>query len=258
MKYFFLNLFTLLCVSSIAFANDKDIPELPNPVRLVNNLSKTYPNFLSPQEESALESKLEMFSNETSNQIVVLIVDDLNGLEASEYAFKIIDKWGIGQAQEDNGVLLLIKPTKEDGGKKYFIAVGRGLEAVIPDITAKKIGENELVPYLKSGEFYQGIDQATSVIMGFAKGEFNTKKYNKKSNDKSVSGFVILVLIIIFFVVFFGKGGRGGGFTMGSSGIFFGGGYRGGGYGGFGGGSSGGFGGFGGGSSGGGGAGGSW
>lgn len=250
----------LLFFFSAYFAHAAVIPERPKPARLVNNLSAS--GFLSPDEENRLERKLEAFANETSNQIVIVIVDDLGGLEPFEYATNIGKEWGVGQSKEDNGVVILIKPTGGKGERKYFIATGLGLEGVLPDITCRQIEENELVPAFKAGKYYEGLDKTTDVIMSIAKGEYDSAAYgakNKNSSGKWKLGLLLLV-IIVFIIVSIKGGGRGnGGMSMGT-GFFLGSmlGGRGGFGGGGGGGSSGGFGGFGGGGFGGGGSGGSW
>ena len=117
---------------------NSQVADRPNPPRLYNNLSKQFPDFLNSTEAAQLEEKLEVFSNETSNQICVVIVDDLNGLDASSYAFKIGNTWGVGKADKDNGIVILIKPTETDGGRDLFIATGQGLEGAIPDLATKK------------------------------------------------------------------------------------------------------------------------
>lgn len=239
------------------------IPPQPNPPRLVNNLSKEFSDFFSQPEEEALERKLDAFAEKTSNQIVVLVVDDLAGMEPFEYATKVGEDWKVGNANEDNGIVVLIKPTGGKGERKTFIAVGRGLEGAIPDYTCNEIVENELLPAFKDGKFYEGVDKATEVLMALAKGEYNSDQYAKKNKKNDLLKVVIVLVVIIIFVVFLfrnNKGGKGGGFR---SGGFRSGGFYYGGFGGFGGGSSGGssgggFGGFGGGSFGGGGSGGSW
>ncbi len=256
---FFLSLL-LLCALTVFGQNG--IPDAPNPPRLVNNFSKEFPDFLSVDEQRLLENKLTAFAESTSNQIVIVIVDDLAGYEPAEFAYELGDKWGIGHEKEDNGIVILIKPTGGPGERKFFIATGKGLEGAIPDYTCRQIEEDELIPYLKSGEFYKGLDNTTDVLMKFAKGEYNSAKYAKKNGRKSKSTAIIVLLIIALFVFLLSKkGGRGGrgGMTMGPAGFFFmGSGFGSGG--GFGGGSSGGggFGGFGGGGFGGGGSGGSW
>jgi uncharacterized protein len=140
--------------------------------------------------------------------------------------------------------------------------VGYGLEGAIPDLTAKRIVENELIPNFKNNDNYTGLDKATDVLISLASGEYNSDAYGKKNKKGFPAGVLIPIIFLIIFILIRGsKGGRGGGMTMSSSGFLLGallgGGGRGG-FGGGGGGSSGGFGGFGGGGFGGGGAGGSW
>lgn len=259
-KYFSI-LFFLLIPILPSFGQEDGIPDAPNPPRLVNNLSKEFPNFISGAEQELLEQKLETFANETSNQIVIVIVDDLNGYEPVQFATEIGEKWKVGHEKEDNGIVILIKPTGGQGERKFFIATGKGLEGAIPDYTCREIEQNELIPNLKKGDFYAALDQTTTVLMSLAKGEYNSKQYAKKHGGQFslFKIIVILIIIIIFFISMFKRGGgRGNGFTMGSGGMFFGGFSSGSG---FGGGSSsggGGFGGFGGGGFGGGGSGGSW
>jgi uncharacterized protein len=237
------------------------VAERPSPQRLYNNLSKEFPNLLSEAEAATVEQKLEQFSNETSNQIAVVIVDDLNGLEASQYATELINKWGIGKQGKNNGIVILIKPTGGAGQRDLFIGVGYGLEGAIPDLATKRVRDEEMTPYMKEGDYYSAILKGTDRLMQLAKGEINTKDYSRQSLFERVSEknpfamFVIIIIGLIFINIFFRGGG--GGRTF-SSGRHFGGTSWGGSS--WGGGSSGGssWGGFGGGSSGGGGSGGKW
>ncbi len=251
--------FLLLLLSISSYAQSDGIPDRPNPPRLVNIYSES--GFISNDEQARLEQKLQTFANETSNQIVIIIADDLGGREPWEYAAKLGEKWGVGQKGNDNGIVILIKPSGGKGQRQYFIAPGRGLEGAIPDLTCRQIEENELLPNLKSGNYFDALDKTTNVLMSLAKAEYSSDAYGKKHSRKRLPmGLIIpLIFIILFVILRSGKGGGGsGGLSMGT-GFFLGsmlGGGRG--FGGGGGGSSGGFGGFGGGGFGGGGSGGSW
>lgn len=249
--HFFLA-FLFCVVSTLKIVGQDDIPNAPSPPKLYVNLSKQFPDFLSAEQASKLEKDLENFEKETSNEIVVVIVDDLNGYEKADYAIKLGEKWKIGKEKEDNGIVILIKPTKTNGKRTSFIATGRGLEGAIPDITCKRIVEKELNPNLKNNKNYEGISASLVVLKKLAKGEFNHKDYDKEEESPWWLNLLVILGIILF--VFFIRRNGGGGFTAGSSGFFYGGGF------GRGSGSSGGggFGGFGGGSFGGGGAGGDW
>jgi len=252
-------LFFLFSAITGVFAQDDGIPDRPSPPRLVNVLSTKGSSFLSPSEVSALESKLVEFSNQTSNQICIVIADDLHDMDPSDYATRVIRKWKVGQEKMNNGVVILVKPKTAGSEGEIFITTGYGLEGAIPDITCRKIEQEEILPKLKEGRNADGINAGVNVLMALAKGEYNSAAYAKKVGrrsrgigDNPVAIIVIVILVIIFMVI------RGGGVGGGGGGFWIGGGGFGGGGGGFGGGGGGGFGGFGGGSGGGGGAGGSW
>ncbi|MES2589018.1 MAG: TPM domain-containing protein [Bacteroidota bacterium] len=142
-----------------------DIPAKPHPARLVNNFSKEFPNFLSKKESKALEFKLQDFAKKTSNQIVIVIVDDLKGYEPGEFAMNLGNLWGVGQKEKDNGIVILVKPTGTAGDRKVQISVGLGLETIITDSYASEIVEKTLIPNFKLQEYYIGLDSATTLIM---------------------------------------------------------------------------------------------
>ena len=268
LKYFLTPLLLILALSVI---RAQDIPPRPQPPRLVNDFA----DILSPQQEQALENKLVRFNDTTSNQITIVTVNSLGDYDPAMFAYEIGDKWKVGQKKFDNGVVVLVKPKhgNSDRGKAY-IAVGYGLEPAIPDAIAKRIVENEMIPEFREGNYYEGLNKATNVLMQLASGEISAKGYGKKTGSGGTYTLVpfLVIFIVIILMKIFGnrssgmssKGGRGSGglwtglflgSMMGSSHSGSWGGFSGGGSG-FGGG--GGFGGFGGGSFGGGGAGGSW
>jgi uncharacterized protein len=223
------------------------IAQRPNPPKLYNNLSNEFQDFLSTTDAVTLENKLVKFSQETSNQICVVIVDDLNGLEAADYATKIINEWGVGKKGTNNGIVILVKPTGGANGRDLFIAIGYGLEGAIPDLATKRIREDEMYPYLKNGDNYTALDKATDKLMALAKGEINEKDYTRKRDPDSIFKTILLILtgIAFIYIFFFSKnnGGGGGGYTYSGSGRSFSSGgssFGGGGFGGFGGGGSGG------------------
>ena len=257
-------LIILLSIATISVIA-QDIPERPNPPRLVNDLA----NVLSDQEKQQLESELVQFNDQTSTQICIVTLPSLNGMEISDLSFKIGEKWGVGQKGKNNGIMIVFKPKSGSEKGAVFIAPGYGLEAVIPDAIANRIVSQEMIPHFRDGDIYGGFLAAATVLKSLASQEFTAADYEKKTggqkSEKGGGGFFIVIMIIIVLISLF-KGGRGGHYNSGGSLPFWlalgllGGGNRGGGsFGGFsGGGGGGGFGGFGGGSFGGGGAGGSW
>ncbi len=248
--FFLFLLFIIVRQSTFAFT----IPARPNPPRLVNDFA----NVLSPDENQLLESKLVAYSDSTSNQIAVVIVPSLDGDIIEQVAYRIGDSWGVGGKNQDNGMVILV--AVDD--RQVTMQTGRGMEGPVPDITAKKIIENIIVPEFKSNSYYAGLDKATDAIIKLAAGEFVDELENKPADEGLPAGLIFLMIIIILLIL--SRRNRGGGGILSRRGSFmgpilWGGGLgRGFGGGGFGGGGGGGFGGFGGGSFGGGGASGRW
>jgi len=194
-------LLIVLLAGTHAFSADDCFPKKPSAEnKLVYELQGI--DILSDQEEALLNNKLSKFARETSNQILVLTVDDLCGYDPAQFAFDIGEQWGIGQGKFDNGVVVLIKPSGGQGNRKTFIAVGYGLEAVIPDLTAKHIVDQELLPNFKQGNMYGGIDEATNVLMSLAIGEFNSGEYAKRSKKMPWAAMIpILLVVFIGFIL---------------------------------------------------------
>ncbi len=257
----------LLIIFSALTASAQQLPDKPKPPRIVNDFA----GVLSPQERDNLERQLVQFNRETSTQIAIVTVKSLDGTSVDDYAFKLGEKWGIGQKGKDNGVLILVKPKYGNEKGQAFIALGYGLEGVVPDAFANRIVDNEMIPHFRNNDYYSGLLAAMTRLTQLTKGEFTAENYMKQTSHKGkVGGGIgtIIFMIIIFFI--FSRAGSARKSSMGRSlpfwvflGMMGGGRSHGGswdsfsgGGGSFGGG--GGFGGFGGGSFGGGGAGGSW
>lgn len=266
LKIFFALLF--LGLSVIAFA--QLVPKKPAVLYPVYDQV----NLLTAAEKEQLNQKLIKFADSTSTEIVVIIIPNSGGEDVNYLATMYGEKWGIGEKEQDNGIVFLI--ATED--QKMAIQQGRGVEKYLTASVAGQILDYIVTPNFKQGLWYQGIDRGTTALMDAVQGKF--KPITKETSDHE--GLSVLQILVIAFFVFlilsflFGNKGGGGrnnndddedvilsrrGRRTYPGGFFpfpgsFGGGFGGGG---FGGGSGGGFGGFGGGGSfGGGGASGGW
>ena len=253
-----LQLILLLLLSQSLFA--QDIPAPMSPPRLVNDFG----NVFSETERQALESKLLNYNDTTSTQIYVVIVNDLSGYAVSDFAFKIGEKWNIGQKGKDNGAVILIKPKAGNSKGEAYISVGYGLEAQINDAYAGRIVRNRMIPHFEQDDYFSGVNAAIDSMIKRLEGEFDPEM---EEEGIPLSTIILFTIFFIIFITIISKKGDQNIDSDGSSRsgpVFFppivGGGRRGsfGSRGGFGGGGLGGFSGGGGGRFGGGGAGGSW
>jgi len=263
LKYI-VNLVLLLHVAFMTVA--QTLPARPDPPRLVNDFA----GVLSDSEVQSLENKLVAFNDTTSNQIAVVIVDDLQGYDRSEYAYKVAKEWGVGQGDFNNGLLVLVKTKTEASSGQIFIATGYGLEGAIPDIAAAEIIDREILPRFRGNDYYGGLDAGTDVLMALAAGEYTYGSYAGGEMSPAIPGIIFFIIVIMIIVIVSAGSSNNKHLRKGGSSnlplwlllsMMGGGRSHGGSWGGFSGGSGsggGGFGGFGGGGFGGGGAGGSW
>ncbi|QAA35170.1 TPM domain-containing protein [Clostridium manihotivorum] len=233
MKEYYKIIFVLLLLSTVlSGAYSGSIP--PKPTSEI--FFQDYAQMFSNETKNYILSTSDEIRNKTTAEVAVVTIDSLNGTTIEEYANNLFRKWGIGNKEKNNGVLIII--SKND--RKFRIEVGYGLEGILPD---GKTGSylREMSNYFKSNEYDKGITTTYKRIIGDIGREYNidTTNYTKDIPDKvadddltnnSKSSFpskdgesiVKVIVIIVFLLVFFsrlrGRGGRGGG------GYFYGGG----------------------------------
>ncbi|TQR19957.1 TPM domain-containing protein [Psychrobacillus vulpis] len=232
-----------------------------------------YENYLSESTKQQVEELGLKLDKATGAQIVVMIINSLNGQNVNQFSVDVIREFGIGDSKKNNGVLFVIEtdPTKK-GDRDVAITVGYGLEGALPDGKIGRILDEYTYPYLEQGSVDDAVLSTYQVLFNEVATEYGmdselVETKNPASSDEGFSFTTIIAIIVVVYIIFSimnnGGGGRGGsGRRRRSSTTMFGPGSFGGGFGGFGGSggksSGGGFGGFGGGSSGGGGAGRKW
>ncbi len=212
-----------------------------------------FASVMTTADSDMIYQKGSALDTATTAQAVVVTIDSTDGMEISEYALELGRKWGIGDDDKDNGVLLLL--AVED--REVYIAVGYGLEGALPDSKTGRIIDTYGIPYLSNDDFSTGIVSMYTALVneiyieyGMTAEEGYTPisqipKYPYEENEVSALkvglSWLALIVFVAAYVAIFGR--RGGFFLlhMGSNSFRGGGGFggfRGGG--GFGGGSFGG------------------
>jgi uncharacterized protein len=200
----------------------QEIPERPVPPRLVNDFA----GLLSSEQQASLENKLVGFNQKTSTQIAIVTVKSLSGYDKADYAFKLSEKWGIGQKGKNNGILILVKPKLDNERGEVFVAVGYGLESVVPDAIARQtlVGA-ELLHAFKQNDYFKGLDRCTNVLISLTTGEFTADQYvkavNKKVKSGGIGGFIVIMIVLI--IIFLFRRGSSGSHGLGTTQSFLGG-----------------------------------
>jgi len=201
-KYFFVIILSFLCFSQIAVAQF-DIPPIPEEQTSVYD----YINLLSASEKNSLEQKLIRYSDTTSTQIVIAIIATTKGENIGLLAPKWGQKWGIGQAKEDNGVFVLL--ARDD--RKIWISPGYGVEDRLTAGITGEIIRNVIIPEFKKNDYYQGLNNGADAIFEVLTGAYQGTRQTNSGNSFPIGFFFFLFIVFIIFIIALSKNRRGGG-----------------------------------------------
>lgn len=192
---------TVLLLHYVGFSQ-YTIPEVPKFQTSVYD----YANLLQENEKQQLESKLVRYSDSTTTQIVAITIDDLKGEDISQLATKWAHTWGIGQAKEDNGILILLSKNE----RKIHIVNGYGIEDRMTAGITGEIIRNVIVPEFKAGSYYNGLDKGADAIFDVLKGKYKGERKGDK-DDGSGGIFIIILVFVVIIIILSSRNRRGGG-----------------------------------------------
>lgn len=203
-------------------------------------------SLLSAADEQELTKELQQLEDKSSDQLVVVTLPSLHGYSIEDFGYRLGRHWGIGTAELNNGVLLIVAPSE----RKVRIEVGYGLEPVLTDALSRVIIDNAILPRFRAGDLVGGIKNGvrdiTAVLTGNA-GEVEARaKVRRDADDPFVDWFILLFIAFSIWVIVSsvrehgllwgiiylfigdgrskGRGGSGGGGFSGGGGSFGGGG----------------------------------
>ena len=197
----------VLCWCSFSFAQFQ-IPEKPQLETSVYD----YINLLSESQKNSLEQKLIRYSDSTSTQIVMAIIRSTEGENITYLGAQWGQKWGIGQAGKDNGILVLL--AKDD--RKIAINTGYGVEGSLTDAMSRRIIENVIIPQFKQDDYYSGLNNGADAIFQVLNGEFQEDRTFDDNPGFPFEAFLPIIIFIVILIILSSrnrrnKGGRGGG-----------------------------------------------
>lgn len=202
----------LYALIGLFFCTSLAAQSLPAPQGFVTDYTQT----LSPAQRNDLNNRLTAYAQQSSNEVAVALLNLPEGEDLETYTNTLARAWKIGQAKNNNGVLLVVYKN----ARKIRIEVGYGLEPVITDGRAKLLITEIIAPKLKQGDYAGGLSAGADELCALASKEFNktqlNKRYYSKSNEASdivriIFGVIVLIIasiVGIIMVVSHGNGGN--------------------------------------------------
>ncbi|MDE2474005.1 MAG: YgcG family protein [Alphaproteobacteria bacterium] len=190
-------LFVLLFVLGIAFAPEGasaagglQFPPLTG--RVVDNA-----HLLDAATTASIDAKLAALEQKTGDQLVVVTLPTLQGLEIEDYGYQLGRAWGIGQKGKNNGALLIIAPNEH----RARIEVGYGLEGTLTDAISRLIIENSILPRFRANDYAGGISRGVDDIiqvLGGDSADFQRRAAEQTNPQPNITDYAQLIWVLIF------------------------------------------------------------
>jgi len=189
--------------ASISFADSlqkhssRDTLEISE-LQPINYLSD-YAGIIPDKDEARINYLIRHYKKVTGVEMAVLTIPTLGDeIDLEDYAQVLFDKWGIGEAGVNNGILILISSEDEI----LRVQPGYGLEEFLPDMTCREIEDNIMVPLCQKDEWEPAVTGAISSIiktMGdkpieIMKAELAERK--KKEHQEMIDNLYIFVKVV--------------------------------------------------------------
>ena len=184
-----------------------------------------YANVLSEETETKIVRETEALKALCGGEIAVVTIDFLNDLDAEEYAYEILNQWGVGDKDKNNGMVMLLVP----GEGKGWITVGTGLEDYVSASTLERIMntylwddfdagnydtavQNTFAQLLALYESYYGIDvEGAAENAYYGSGSYEEEYSYEPAPRRSVFSTLAKIVVILIVVLLLFGGRRGGG-----------------------------------------------
>lgn len=151
-------------------------------------------DILTSAQHQAISTRLHQIHEAGKAQMAVVIVPSTNGEPLFDYAMKLADRWGLGNKDRDNGLLIVIAIND----RQMQILTGYGLEGIIPDVIAKRIIREQMTPAFREARYADGIMQAIDAIDSRLQADPETlAQMNAVDADTQEVGFDLIALFII-------------------------------------------------------------
>lgn len=181
------------------------VEDVPNPKKYdADNWISDPDDILGGGAEYEINEILQQLEDSLSIEVAVVALNSIEGDDPHEFAFALFNQWGIGKAEDDNGLLILLTLDIRD----ITFKTGYGLEGVLPDILCKRLQMENMVPYLQNNDWDMGMIEGVKAVAATLYGsdykvappEMWIKKFSRATPPLVLAVFGIMIVLINWLV----------------------------------------------------------
>jgi uncharacterized protein len=159
MRYFVFSVIVLVAAVLAAPVWAMSVEQVPNPRPQGLWVADTV-DMIDSDAQSRLDERLDALERDLGVEIAVVTVERVDAPTPKDFATELFNHWGIGKADVDNGLLILMV----SGERRLEMETGYGMEGVLTDGWLKRMQEDRMIPHFKSGDFGAGLSAGVEAI----------------------------------------------------------------------------------------------
>lgn len=141
----------LLCLQAQQVYTTRNLPKvrLQDKTRYVTDPD----GILSAAATDSIDRMLYALEQQTGIETVVAVVPSIGDEDCFDFSHRLLNEWGVGKKEKNNGLVILLVTDQ----RCIQFYTGYGLEGDLPDAIAKRIQTQDMIPYLKVGNWDAGM-----------------------------------------------------------------------------------------------------
>ncbi len=112
-----------------------------------------FADVMNENDETAVFNAGVALYEKTGAQVVIVTLDSIDGADIDEFGVKLGRAWGIGDAEKDTGILLLLAMEE----REVAISVGYGLEGAVTDAQSGLFLDTYALPHFEHDDYSTGL-----------------------------------------------------------------------------------------------------
>lgn len=137
------------------------VDDVPNPKTYdADNWVSDPDHILDSETKNKINDILQQLEDSLTIEVAVVALNSIGEEEPHEFAVTLFNRWGVGKAEDDNGLLILLTRDIRD----ITFKTGYGLEGVLPDAICKRIQMETMVPHLRENDWNTGMLEGVKAV----------------------------------------------------------------------------------------------
>lgn len=144
---------------------------------------------LSQESCNEIDAMLYALEQQTGIETVVAVVPSIGDADCFDFSHELLNKWGVGKKEKNNGLVILLVTDQ----RCIQFYTGYGLEGVLPDAICKRIQTKHMIPYLKDGNWNEGMVAGIKATCQRLDGSMENDTFSKTKSDNPIGIFLVVL-----------------------------------------------------------------